>query len=576
MDLMLQMMTGGGRRLPKNGLRAYIPANTMVDTIGGSTVIKSRVPSNAHPTIQQVKASGFTGAGSATVTGLLTTDTITASGIIPTCTVNGTLTFGADCWDIYVHRDGVLWASWPGINIGQPTELDASGNGNHLTALTTTTITERADGSGTDYCNVSGFSERENILKYSNTPDQWTLGNASGQASLVGNVAVLKAKWDVVRNNTYASTAGRQKVISVDTASINDTRHVRLTQFYGSTLFEVFVPAGDRYSYVFTETGTITAGNVYYQVGGVAGETVTVAISDMCVSEGGEVELPDITKLVCLGDSITAQNHYVSYMDYVLSSTVVVNAGVSGNTLSQMDARFESDVASESPTIVTVLGGVNDARSGVELSVMIAAAESIANKAAAAGIPLIWIEPLPFGSDTLWTQSKQDVYDDFRAWLLAFAGDAFVPMYDNFRNGLLHSMPSGASSDGVHPIDVAGKMIGVVCLDKLGVKYSQHVQTTALPITGRQPANFQSFTDNQGPLRRDLIVTAGDTYPDVTAKAPLGAMFQWIPEWSGEAEVSIDTFTSTANTRKGTKGVAIYDTEQDAEAIAKIDKYLGV
>ena len=122
--------------------------------------LQAWLPPGTSHTTQQVKSSGFLGAGSATVTGLLTTDTITASGPSdPTCTVNGTLTFpGPDCWDIDVHRAGVLWASWKGINIGQATELDASGNGHHLTGLVGTTITERADGSGTMWANEAGFT----------------------------------------------------------------------------------------------------------------------------------------------------------------------------------------------------------------------------------------------------------------------------------------------------------------------------------------------------------------------------------------------------------------------------------
>jgi len=116
-------------------------------------------PEASHTT-QQVKGSGFAGAGSATVTGLLTTDTITASGPSdPTCSVNGTLTFpGPDCWDIDVFRDGVLWASWKGINVGQATELDASGNGHHLIGIVGTAITERLDGSGSMWANEAGFS----------------------------------------------------------------------------------------------------------------------------------------------------------------------------------------------------------------------------------------------------------------------------------------------------------------------------------------------------------------------------------------------------------------------------------
>jgi len=116
-------------------------------------------PEVSHTT-QQVKGSGFAGAGSSPCPGLLTSDTITASGPSdPTCTVNGTLTFpGPDCWDIWAYRAGEVWAYWPGINVGQATELDASGNGHHLTGLVGTTITERTDGTGTMWANEAGFT----------------------------------------------------------------------------------------------------------------------------------------------------------------------------------------------------------------------------------------------------------------------------------------------------------------------------------------------------------------------------------------------------------------------------------
>ena len=115
-----------------------------------------------HPTgsaTPQVKGSLFSVAAPEDVpyTGLLTTDVITASGTAPTCAVDGTLSMSADFWDMFVHRDGEVWAYLPGINIGQATELDASGNGHHLT-LTTTTIAEAVDGTGTNWCNERGFT----------------------------------------------------------------------------------------------------------------------------------------------------------------------------------------------------------------------------------------------------------------------------------------------------------------------------------------------------------------------------------------------------------------------------------
>ena len=122
----------------------------------------------AGSTTPQVKGSAFTGAGTGACTGLLTTDTITSSGTPPTCTVDGTLTISADCWDIEVHRAGVLWASWKGINVGGSFELDASGNGHHL-YLTTTTIVEAVDGTGTNWCNEMGFTVADGSQYFSIT-----------------------------------------------------------------------------------------------------------------------------------------------------------------------------------------------------------------------------------------------------------------------------------------------------------------------------------------------------------------------------------------------------------------------
>jgi len=163
----------------QTNLLAYWPNSLISD---GKLI--ARAPTSSHVT-QQVKSSGFAGAGSATITGLLTTDTITASGPSdPTCSVNGTLTFpGPDCWDIWVHRAGAVWAYWPGINVGQAAELDASGNDHHLVGLVGTTITERADGSGTNWANEMGFVTTQNRLLNSNNfaESPWALTSAYAQ-----------------------------------------------------------------------------------------------------------------------------------------------------------------------------------------------------------------------------------------------------------------------------------------------------------------------------------------------------------------------------------------------------------
>lgn len=56
--------------------------------------------------------------------------------------------------------------------------------------------------------------------------------------------------------------------------------------------------------------------------------------------------------VVFIGDSITA--------GWQLPVTGAVNAGIGGNSTSQMLTRFETDVLSKKPTVVVILGGTND------------------------------------------------------------------------------------------------------------------------------------------------------------------------------------------------------------------------
>ncbi|HAS16409.1 MAG TPA: hypothetical protein DCR39_00530 [Nitrospiraceae bacterium] len=152
MDLSLGLI-GGRRRLGPDQANLLAWYRTTVDD--GKLI--AYAPASSHTT-QQVKSSGFLGAGSSPCPGLLTTDTITATGDAPTCSVNGTLTFpGPDCWDIDIFRDGVRWAYLPGINAGGTFEIDASGNG-HTLYLDGVTITERLDGSGSNYANERGYT----------------------------------------------------------------------------------------------------------------------------------------------------------------------------------------------------------------------------------------------------------------------------------------------------------------------------------------------------------------------------------------------------------------------------------
>lgn len=77
-----------------------------------------------------------------------------------------------------------------------------------------------------------------------------------------------------------------------------------------------------------------------------------------------------------------------------------------------------------------------------------------------------------------------------------------------------------------------------------------------------------------GPLRADLTVTAGTTYPNLTVTAPLGPEFQAIPEWTGGAAVDLNTLVATANTRIGGLGVGVWSTALDIYETATADEIL--
>lgn len=71
-------------------------------------------------------------------------------------------------------------------------------------------------------------------------------------------------------------------------------------------------------------------------------------------------------RIVFLGDSITEQYEYSSYMELYLTTRfpkgnfVFINAGISGDTATGGAGRFQSHVLDEKPTVITINFGMND------------------------------------------------------------------------------------------------------------------------------------------------------------------------------------------------------------------------
>lgn len=89
-------------------------------------------------------------------------------------------------------------------------------------------------------------------------------------------------------------------------------------------------------------------------------------MADKCLLEDGQ-------KLVFLGDSITqADDGYVRIVESIISALIpdmkltYVNAGVSGNRVTNMLERINDDVIAHDPNWVTISVGVNDVWHGHE------------------------------------------------------------------------------------------------------------------------------------------------------------------------------------------------------------------
>jgi len=77
--------------------------------------------------------------------------------------------------------------------------------------------------------------------------------------------------------------------------------------------------------------------------------------------------LADGNKLICFGDSLTAQeNSYVTALARELSRNTVVNAGLGGDKTPAALLRMEKDVFEQNPDAVLIMLGTNDAAVGRE------------------------------------------------------------------------------------------------------------------------------------------------------------------------------------------------------------------
>jgi lysophospholipase L1-like esterase len=157
---------------------------------------------------------------------------------------------------------------------------------------------------------------------------------------------------------------------------------------------------------------------------------------------------PQLPVTVGFGDSITYRPN--SYFRQVCDDGVVVenclNAGIPGNTTSQMLARMDTDVLSYKPAIVIVMGGTNDLKHRVRTATIVRHLDTIIDQAREAGAVTV-----------LCTVPPRDHYGNrvlaLNKAIRKYAAKNKVPLLDFYsqlgnRKG---EYKSGMSVDGTHP-----------------------------------------------------------------------------------------------------------------------------
>jgi len=152
--------------------------------------------------------------------------------------------------------------------------------------------------------------------------------------------------------------------------------------------------------------------------------------------------------IVFLGDSITQSWDVAAAFPQLHA----INAGISGETTSQMLLRFERDVLRQQPSQVVILGGTNDLQHDIPLITTQRNIEQMITLARNNGIRPVLCSVLPTSPAWYDKRPPQQIVM-LNAWLRATAatyGLEYVNYYKHFLSNNDQLLP-GVTLDGLHP-----------------------------------------------------------------------------------------------------------------------------
>jgi lysophospholipase L1-like esterase len=168
------------------------------------------------------------------------------------------------------------------------------------------------------------------------------------------------------------------------------------------------------------------------------------------------LERKDIIRTI--GDSLTSYNIYQKQVALLLAGFwKTINNGVSGNTTSQMLARFQSDIINPLDSkYVIIWAGVNDVRYDVAVGTVESNLQAMYTAAHDAGIKVISVNISPFKGftgDYPWTSDRQVALDLINTWIASTAinVDYKIDVYSVLEDpNIADTLLAAYSSDGLH------------------------------------------------------------------------------------------------------------------------------
>jgi lysophospholipase L1-like esterase len=225
-------------------------------------------------------------------------------------------------------------------------------------------------------------------------------------------------------------------------------------------------------------------------------------------AQAATVALQKGDRIVFLGDSITAggkrPNGYVTLIGNSINAAhpdwgvEIINAGVSGNKVPNLQARLQKDVLDKKPTLVFIYIGINDVwhwkknkegemAGGTPKDKFEAGLKDIIGKIQGAGARVVLCTASVIGEKADGSNERDKMLDEYCAISRKVAADTKVTLVDlrkAFLDYLKANNPNNAgkgilTGDGVHLSAAGNKLVAEQMLKVLSVKLVEVAATPA-------------------------------------------------------------------------------------------------